>query len=42
MPKYTRVDDALHDYLLAHRSPDDPILEELRAETQPGASASAR
>lgn len=34
MPKYTRVDDALHEYLLAHRSPDDPILEELRAETR--------
>ncbi len=34
MPKYTRVDDGLHEYLLAHRSPDDPILEELRAETR--------
>lgn len=34
MPKYTRVDDALHEYLLAHRSPDDPILDELRAETR--------
>ena len=34
MPKYTRVDDALHEYLLAHRSPDDPLLDELRAETR--------
>ena len=34
MAKYTRVDDALHDYLLAHRSPDDAVLEELRTETQ--------
>jgi caffeoyl-CoA O-methyltransferase len=34
MPKYTRVDDALHEYLLAHRSPDDAVLDELRAETQ--------
>jgi len=34
MPKYTPVDDKLHDYLLAHRTPDDPVLEELRAETQ--------
>ncbi|HTO72146.1 MAG TPA: class I SAM-dependent methyltransferase [Myxococcota bacterium] len=34
MPKYTRVDDALHEYLLAHRSPDDSLLDELRAETR--------
>jgi predicted O-methyltransferase YrrM len=34
MPKYTRVDDALHEYLLAHRTPDDPILDELRLETR--------
>jgi caffeoyl-CoA O-methyltransferase len=34
MPKYTPVTDALHEYLLAHRTPDDPILEELRAETR--------
>ena len=34
MPKYTPVTDALHEYLLAHRTPDDPILDELRAETQ--------
>ena len=34
MPKYTPVTDALHEYLLAHRSPDDPVLEELRAETR--------
>jgi len=34
VPKYTPVTDALHEYLLAHRSPDDPVLEELRAETR--------
>src|SRR5262249_50325117 len=34
MPKYTPVTDALHEYLLAHRTPDDPILDELRAETR--------
>ena len=33
MSKYTPVDDALHDYMLAHRTPDDPVLEELRRET---------
>jgi caffeoyl-CoA O-methyltransferase len=34
MPKYTPVTDPLHEYLLAHRTPDDALLEELRAETQ--------
>jgi predicted O-methyltransferase YrrM len=34
MPKYTRVDDALHEYLVAHRTPDDPLLDELRLETR--------
>lgn len=34
MPKYTRVDDALHEYLVAHRTPDDPLLDELRRETR--------
>jgi predicted O-methyltransferase YrrM len=34
MAKYTPVTDGLHEYLLAHRTPDDPILEELRAETR--------
>jgi len=34
MAKYTPVDDGLHEYLLAHRTPDDAVLEELRAETQ--------
>src|SRR5262245_9789066 len=34
MAKYTRIDDGLHEYLLAHRTPDDAVLEELRAETQ--------
>lgn len=32
--KATGFDRALHAYLSAHRSPDDPVLEELRAETR--------
>ncbi len=34
MPKFTQLDDRLHDYLLEHRSPDDGLLAELRAETR--------
>jgi caffeoyl-CoA O-methyltransferase len=34
MSKYTRIDDALHAYLTAHRSADDPILAELAEETR--------
>ena len=34
MSKYTSVDVALHDYQLAHRTPDDAILRELRRETE--------
>jgi caffeoyl-CoA O-methyltransferase len=34
MPKITPLPDALYDYLAAHRSADDPILEELREETR--------
>jgi caffeoyl-CoA O-methyltransferase len=34
VPKFTRLDDRLHDYLLAHRSPDEALLDELRAETR--------
>jgi caffeoyl-CoA O-methyltransferase len=34
VPKYTKVDDALHEYLYAHRTPDDAILNELREETR--------
>ena len=34
MSKYTPIDDALHAYLLAHRTPDDPLLEELQQETR--------
>ncbi len=33
MSKITPLSDALYDYMIAHRSPDDPLLEELRAET---------
>ncbi len=33
MPKYTPVSETLHEYMLAHRTPDDPVLVELRAET---------
>ena len=32
-PKILPLDRKLYDYLLAHRTPDDPVLEELRAET---------
>jgi predicted O-methyltransferase YrrM len=32
-PKILPLDRKLHAYLLAHRTPDDPVLEELRAET---------
>jgi caffeoyl-CoA O-methyltransferase len=34
MAKATGFDEKLHAYLAAHRTPDDPILEELRAETE--------
>jgi caffeoyl-CoA O-methyltransferase len=32
-PKFTALDDPLYDYLVAHRSPDDAVIEELREET---------
>ncbi len=32
-PKILPLDRKLYDYLLAHRTPDDPVLDELRAET---------
>ncbi len=32
-PKYTVMDDPLFAYLLAHRSPDDAVLRDLREET---------
>ena len=32
-PKFTALDDALYAYLLAHRSPDDDVVRELREET---------
>ncbi len=32
-PKFTALDDALYDYLLAHRTPDDDVVRELREET---------
>ncbi len=34
MSKYTPIDDALHAYLLKHRTPDDALLEELQEETR--------
>lgn len=34
MLKATGIDPKIHEYLLAHRSPDDAILEELRLETE--------
>jgi len=32
-PKYTALDGSLYDYLVAHRSPDDAVVDELREET---------
>lgn len=32
-PKYTALDSALYEYLVAHRTPDDEIVRELREET---------
>ena len=32
-PKFTALDDALYAYLLAHRSPDDEVVRQLREET---------
>jgi caffeoyl-CoA O-methyltransferase len=32
-PKYTVLDDSLFGYLLAHRTPDDAVLDDLRKET---------
>ncbi len=32
-PKFTALDDSLYDYLVAHRSPDDAVVDELREET---------
>jgi caffeoyl-CoA O-methyltransferase len=34
MAKATGLDGALHEYLSAHRTADDPLLDELRAETR--------
>ena len=42
MPKYTMVTEPLHEYLLAHRSPDDALLDELRAETRTALGDTAR
>jgi predicted O-methyltransferase YrrM len=32
-PKFTALDDTLYEYLVAHRSPDDAVVAELREET---------
>jgi caffeoyl-CoA O-methyltransferase len=32
-PKFTALDGALYDYLVAHRSPDDEVVAELRQQT---------
>jgi caffeoyl-CoA O-methyltransferase len=32
-PKYTALDASLYEYLVAHRSPDDAVVEQLREET---------
>ena len=42
MSKYTSLDAALHDYQLAHRTPDDAILRELRRETEERTGPRAR
>ena len=34
LPKYIALNDALYEYALAHRTPDDAVLRELRAETE--------
>jgi caffeoyl-CoA O-methyltransferase len=34
MGKFIALDDRLYDYMLAHRTPDDAVLQELRAETE--------
>ncbi|MEE2704121.1 MAG: class I SAM-dependent methyltransferase [Myxococcota bacterium] len=33
MAKFTKLDDRLYDYMVAHRSREDPVLAELRSET---------
>jgi caffeoyl-CoA O-methyltransferase len=32
-PKFITLDDCLYDYLVAHRTPDDAVVDELREET---------
>jgi caffeoyl-CoA O-methyltransferase len=32
-PKFTALDDSLYGYLVAHRTPDDEVVDELREET---------
>ena len=34
MAKATGLDPGLHEYLMAHRTPDDAVLESLRDETR--------
>ncbi len=40
--KLTRVDETLHEYQVAHRTPDDAILSELRRETEAKTGSLAR
>ncbi len=40
--KITRVDETLHEYQVAHRTPDDAILSELRRETEAKTGSLAR
>lgn len=40
--KIPRVDEALHEYQVAHRTPDDAILSELRRETEAKTGSLAR
>jgi len=34
MSKFIALDDRLYDYMVAHRTPDDAVLQELRTETE--------
>src|SRR5262245_30055359 len=34
MSKFIALDDRLYDYMVAQRTPDDAVLQELRAETE--------
>ena len=41
-PKYTALTDTLYEYMAAHRSPDDAVVQELRDETAALGDSSVR